>query len=473
MRVAVVITTLAVGLSGCGIDKADEHGRQLDVIGDVEISTTFCTSSDTERDSRACAAYTLPHRGELLVAYRVPDGSALPEELTDDGGVRHFTRSESYTTYMRESYPEDGMHWVGYVSDPHSTNAGDQYAFTVSPEVTLPAPGAPFAGPLRYQVVGGYRAVNGDDPGPVDCDDTDTTDCTSTGVAAEDSSQPTRDLAVLPGGDPPVVEAGGRVAVPFDLRFAGSGGENVAFSLSASEGALSQQTLSPAADSDNSLTVDVAVPAGTAPGDYEVSLTATAVGEGDVVIQKSRPGRLRVGGTQRRIGTMIYRVVAPAPASDPPAVDPPPAPHAEPPPVPLPVHAPHTARARLSLSLTALPRRAYAGTNVSYRVAARNVSREPALRARVCARLPPVVQLARATAGVTFAGSELCFDRPRLAAGAQVAARLVAHVDVDAHAGPTLARATASASNAALVRARARMRVLRRPCHTERAPVTG
>src|SRR5205085_2501532 len=110
---------------------------------------------------------------------------------------------------------------------------------------------------------------------------------------------------------------------------------------------------------------------------------------------------------------------------------------------------------------------------VSYRLVARNVSREPALGARACAQLPRVVQFVRGTAGVRFAGSELCIDRRLLGPGAGVAARLVAHVDVDARPGMTHARAIASAANADLVRARARMRVLRRPCRPQRTPVTG
>jgi hypothetical protein len=393
---------------------------------------------------------------------------------------------------MRDTFPEDGMYWAGYVSEPYSSAAGQQFAFTMAPEVTLPDPGAPFAGPLRYQVVGGYRTLSAaDDDGsaPVDCIDTGSTACASTEVAEHDSLQPTRDLAVLPRGEPPVAEAGEHVAVPFDLRFAGSGGDAVAFSLGSPDGTVSQQTLQPSSDSDSVVTVDVAVPADAAPGEYDVSLTATAPGEDDTVIHKVRGARYHVSASQTRTGTMTYRVVAPSPQppavdAPPPSVDPPPvvappaAQHTEtPPPAPVPVHvpvdAPRAVRARLALSLTALPRRAYSGTNVSYLVTVRNASREPALRTRTCAQLPRVVQFVRAPAGVRFSGSRLCFSRRRLAAGAAAAARLVAHVDVDARPGMTRARATAAAANAGLVRARARMRVLRRPCPPLHTPVTG
>jgi uncharacterized repeat protein (TIGR01451 family) len=477
-----MVAAAALALSGCGIDKADEHGRQLDVIGNVELSTTFCTSGDSDGNSRTCAPFSAAHRGQVLVAYRLPDGALIPDELTDDGGLRHFTSSPTYAAYMRDTYPEEGMYWAAYVSDAYSTDAGFQNAFTVAPEVTLPDPGAPYAGPLAYQVVGGYRQLAPGDDGTqaVDCTDTDSTACAGTGVGEHDLLQPTRDLAVRPGGDPPVVEAGSHVAVPFDVRFAGSAGDGVVFALSADTGAPSQTTLVPGSDSHNRVTVDVAVPADTEPGDYDVTLTATARGEDDTVMRKVRARRLHVGGVQERSGFMTYRVVAPKPQPQPqpqpqPAVDepphavdpPPPAADRPPPPapapVPIPVHAPRAGRARLALSLTASPRRALSGTNVSYRVVARNVSRVTAVRARVCTQLPRALQFVRATAGVRRDGSRFCFTRRRLLAGTAAHARLVVHIDLDAEGGPTRARATASAANAPRVHARAPMRVIEMP----------
>ena len=466
-----IMVAAALALGGCGIDKADEHARQLDVIGDMELSTTFCTSGDTDGGSRACAPFSFAHRGQVLVAYRLPDGSSIPDALTDASGVRHFSRSASYTAYMRDTYPEDGMYWAAYVSDPYSTAARYQNAFTISPDVTLPGPGAPYTGPLRYQVVGGYRQLAGGDDGAtaVDCTDTDSTACTATGVADHDALQPTRDLAVLAGADRPAVEAGSHVTVPFDIRFAGSGGEDVTFDLSADTGTPSQTTLVPGSDSHNRVTVDVAVPAGTEPGEYHVTLTATAHGDGDTVIRKVRARRVQAAGVQERSGSMTYEVVAPTPHSppstEPPAtVAPPPPPIADgpPPPRPAPVpihaHAPRSKRARLMISLRA-PRRVESGTNVSYRVATKNVSRATAVRVRVCTRLPRAVR---------FDGGRLCFTRKRLRPGAVARGRLVAHIDLDAEGGPTLAHGEASAANAARVHASARMRIVERPATTGR-----
>src|SRR4051812_12022316 len=82
--------------------------------------------------------------GQVLVAYRIPEGSAAPASISDDGGARHFSREQSYSAYMEETYPEAGMRWAGYVSEVHATDAGAQQAMTLSPEFPLPEPGKPF-----------------------------------------------------------------------------------------------------------------------------------------------------------------------------------------------------------------------------------------------------------------------------------------------------------------------------------------
>jgi hypothetical protein len=166
--------------------------------------------------------------------------------------------------------------------------------------------------------------------------------------------------------------------------------------------------------------------------------------------------------------------VTPPPAGEtvvPPPAGPTPGPVGEPPaPVPAQVEAP---RARFRLSLVALPRHAYSGGYASYRVVARNVSHQPAVRARICERLPGRVQFVRASRHVRFAGPELCFGRRRLPGGSALTARVLVHVDTDARPGLTSARATATAANADRARARARMRVMVRAVAPRRAPVTG
>jgi hypothetical protein len=132
------------------------------------------------------------------------------------------------------------------------------------------------------------------------------------------------------------------------------------------------------------------------------------------------------------------------------------------------------ARAKLRLSLAATPRRAYNGTNASYLVIVRNVSREPARRTSVCVTLPRMMQFLDATRRMRFRGRSVCFERlSRLRRGDSFAARVRVHVDTDAWTGVARAAASAVAANANRVRARAELRVLRRPDERRAAPVTG
>jgi hypothetical protein len=501
-RTVLVAAAAAVALGGCGVDKASEQARQLDAIGDVQVSTVFCTSGDSDRDSRTCAPYDRPHRGQALVAYLLPDGSTAPAQFADDGVRVDFRRSESYGAYMEANYPRPGMHWTGYVSDPYSAGAGASAAFTVSPRLTIPGAGAPFEGPYRYRVEGGYREL--DEPGddgsaPVACAGDPATDCGG-GDGTEDGALATRDLAVLPGGDAPAVVAGSHASVPFDLRFAGARVRGARFALAASgdlAGArfiVSQDQLEPGDDSDNPVAVDVAVPAATPLGTYEVNLTATVSGPDDPIIRKVRGARVVAGGTELRAGTMRFRVVAPpADPPPPPAGARTPVPMSGPVPVPMgasvpapadpqpsqpsrpgrPSPRPHRARASLRLSLAALPKRAHAGDYASYLMIARNRAAQPAVRTSVCEALPGRVQFVQASRRVRFSGRSVCIDRPRLEPGAVLATLVYVHVDVDARPGMAHARATATAANADRARAAARLRVLRRAAVVHRAPVTG
>jgi uncharacterized repeat protein (TIGR01451 family) len=496
MGAAWAALLVALGLGGCGMDKASEQARQRDTIGDVQIATTFCTGGDSDLGSHSCAPYDHPHRGQALVAYRLPDGSEAPEGFSDDGGTRAFSRSLAYAEYMQATYPEEGMHWVGFVSDVQSPPVGFGSALTVSPRFSLPR--HPFAGPFPYKVVGGWRELTdpaADGGAPIDCADTGSTSCAETGAEGDDAVLATRDLAVLPGGEEPEVQAGGHVLVPFSVRMFGSGASGARLQLAASSD-LNGAVLSldeSAEAGDAPVGVQVSVPTAAAPGTYSITLEATAPRDSDVIVHKGR-GKVAAGG-ERRTGTMTFRVVAPTPPPDPqpdPSPDPSPTPGPEPTPgsepgsdpapspepspseTPTPTPRPHVARrAKLHLSLAALPRRAYGGDSASYLVVVSNASRNPARRTRVCERLPARVQFVQATRRVTFRGRDLCFRRTRLGAGGSMAALVYVHVDTDARAGMAHASATATAANAKRVRAHARLRVLTRAAPPHRAPVTG
>lgn len=490
VKVCAAGALAAIALGGCGLDKVEDRARQLNVIGDVEITSVFCTSGDMNADVHSCAPYERPHRGQALVAYRIPDGSDAPPDLTDNGNSRHFTRSDSYTAYMEEEYADEGMHWAGYVSGVTVTAPGYRAAFTLSPRFPLPDAGKPFTGPFRYSVTGGFRELMDDADGsaPVDCRDDVNAFCTSAGVPGEDSTAATRDLALLPSADVPTVAPGGHVDVPFDVRLAGEGGASFGWSattdLDGATVSVEQQAIEAGA---NPVDVAVEVPAGTPLGTYEVQLSATASGDPDVIINRQAVASgAQAGGTEQRTGAMTFRVVAPPPdepaSSEPPQsrVDEPapaagtPLPVAAPPlPVPATPAAQRTPRAKLRLSLTPLPRRAHSGDYVSYLLVARNAARQAARRTRVCETLPGRVQFVQASRPARFHGRDLCFDRGRLAGGDSLAAVIYVHVDTDAPAGMARASAVATASNAGRARARAGLRVLRRAAAPQRAPVTG
>jgi hypothetical protein len=500
---AALAAVVGLALGGCGIDKAGERARQRNTIGAVEIATTFCTSGDADLAAHSCAPFSSEHRGQALVSYRVPQGSSAPDGFDDDGGLLHFRADAGLAAYMQASQPEDGMRWVAYVSGVQSPVPRIGHAFVVSPEFSLPAGSArPYPGPFPYRVVGGWRELPDtadDGSAPIDCSDTGHTSCTETGVDGDDSLASVRDLAVLPGGDPPAVAPGAHVRVPFDLRLAGAGGDGVRFGLSASTDlsgasvALDADSVAPGGDSVTPVAVDVTVPAGAPAGTYRVDLDAVAPGDGDVIIRRVRAKAGAVGALEHRTGSMTFRVVDPPPppphdpdpdpgpreAPPPPAVVPPAVvpPAVVPPAGPVsgpPTVRPHVARrARLRLSLSAVPRRAYGGDYASYLLMVSNTAREPAARTRVCERLPARVQFVGATRRVRLTGRSLCFAGGRLGAGRSLAALVYVHVDTDARPGMARARATATAANADRVRAAARLRVLRRATRPHRAPVTG
>jgi hypothetical protein len=315
-------------------------------------------------------------------------------------------------------------------------------------------------------VAAGYRDLAGsrDPEAPVDC----SAPRVSCGELEEVEEQPTRDLGVLPGGEPPRIVSGTSGVVPFELRFAGAAGGGAEFDLGAASAlpgaglAVEAERFVPEEDSARGAGVRVDVPAGAAPGVYEVELTAAVAGRGD---------------PQRRRGWMRFEVVAaeqPPPVAHPPPVAS--APPVAPPALPQPTvrAAPRPARPRLALSLVAAPRRAFTGDRARYRLVARNLSpRATARRTRVCQRLPGRVQYAAATRRVRFVGRSVCFDAGALRPGERAGARIRVRVNVDARPGRARARAVVSAANARSARARASLRVVRRAQAPRAAPVTG
>jgi Ca2+-binding RTX toxin-like protein len=311
---AVSVTALA--LTGCVIIKSNSSA-QLDGIGSVQITTTFCASDINSNNAGYSPAdsncqgsskggnsgldATSSSQAQLLVGYRIPTTATAPNAITttnpSGSGALTFNQSSSYTSQLQSKSPApSGEKWVGYLSDPATySTAGNQY-FTLAPEFALQqeADGAPFQGPFKYRVVVGWRVFNGSYPAsrPVVCGSTLTTtfddgpgnmDCAdspSTASIPNDLQQATQDLGVLEAPGPQSVNQGNVARVKFQVDYAGDGNQAPDFDLSAStdipgaSALASTPTLTPD-DGTTQLRVIMRVPVDTPAGAYDVTLTAS------------------------------------------------------------------------------------------------------------------------------------------------------------------------------------------------------
>jgi hypothetical protein len=337
--IAFVSLALIVALSGCvAFVGGSPSAAQRDLIGDIEVSSTICASQTGEGDgtvdwpgcgdadvaggnAKGKSGYdAVAGNYQLLTGYRIPDGSQSPDSFVTDeapgNGSLTFVRNTHYSGELERLVPTpDGMHWVGYLSGPFThTGSPDATAHRLrfSPEFTLPRPadGTPFVGPFEYTQVIGVRQISGAYPldRPVVCGAT-TSEQADNGYCIDAPANPstgrfvgTRDLGILPaGGEQPAVHAGGSVGVAFTAKYAGTAAAGANFSLEAGTAAPgasatpSQPSLAPPSNSTTQLSVNVAVPASTPPGLYDVTLTA------------------RLPNGQTRTGTRQIQVM-PAPA---------------------------------------------------------------------------------------------------------------------------------------------------------------
>jgi hypothetical protein len=310
-RLAAVVgaAVIALTLSGCVLVK-NVSSSQLNTIGNVQIAATICVSGTTNCTTPASNsgvdAGNNNQNVQLFVAYRVSAGATPPATLRffdDDGIGPLFTPNASYTAELnRLAPPPAGTQWFGYTSTLLNwlfASSPQSAAIITSFGLPPAASGTPFTGPLQYQVVAGTRAIDATHPitAPVACGNSATnfnstgsdgqTVCIDSPVPASigsSISQATRDIAVRPGGG--VAAAPGAIAgVPFSLQFAGAASASALFGLTATTtipGAtpvVSPATLTPTANSTTPALVSVPVPAGTAPGTYPVTLTATIAGQ--------------------------------------------------------------------------------------------------------------------------------------------------------------------------------------------------
>lgn len=308
------VAALAAAFSGCVVIKSNSSA-QLDGIGDVQVTTTFCSSDTNSNDSgynpsdSSCQGST--HGGnsnldsgngsyQLFLGYRMPSDATAPASIStanpSGASTITFSPSSGFTNALQSGSPAPaGEKWVGFISGAvNYTTAGGQYA-TVAPHFEL-APGvdgSPFSGPFTYRVVVGSRAVDGSHLAsrPVACgspvtsfnasDNTTCVDDPSSAALATDLQQPTQDLGVLDAPGPQSVSQGNVARVKFQTAYASDGNPAPDFDLSASTNlpgttaVPSTPTLNPDDAESAPLRVILRVPVDTAPGNYNVTLTAT------------------------------------------------------------------------------------------------------------------------------------------------------------------------------------------------------
>ena len=323
-----LLVVAVLGLSGC-VAVSEEEARQLDQIGDVEIRTVVCASRPT-----AVQPCPIGNSGrmagsgdyQLLVGYRIPRNSQPPESLGSDpeaGADLALMQSPSYGAELERLAPAGpSQRWVGYISPPfgYQSVGGDYRAALIARFALLrSADGAPAPSPFRFRTVVGWRTASPDVNRPVNCGealeeqhDGQCMDWPSPEQLGEHVAVDTRDFGVQAG---PLTRAGRgtTTAVPFTLRHAGGDGAP-AFTMSASTNAPGatatpqEPTFAPAADSATPFLVSLALPSGTPPGTYDVTLAATlANGQ-----QRAATARLRVERGDGRGGPALAIAVPPA-----------------------------------------------------------------------------------------------------------------------------------------------------------------
>jgi hypothetical protein len=280
---------VAVILAGC-VTINSQSVNQPNGVGPVQISTVIdICNVNLGTPPPKCSADT--DAGQLLLGYRLPNGTTTPESFVGSTSTQSvtFARSTSYRNQLESLLPSGpGEQWFGYIANPVFAPEGDDTLMTASPQFVPPS-----ADPttFTYRTVLGARHLDGTHlvGDAVNCNGnaftgsaTTQTQCindpASAGVVNTDQSLQTNEVQ-LSAGSPPSVYPGDTASVPFDLKLLGPASPLAAFALSATTG-LAGATASPGAANqalnpgDNAQSVKVPVPLNAAPGGYGAVLTA-------------------------------------------------------------------------------------------------------------------------------------------------------------------------------------------------------
>jgi putative surface cell wall-binding protein len=327
---------LAVAMGGCAMFRGVSTSSQLNTIGKVQVTSTFCAADVgadntgyNPGDSSCQASGTKgninsdagPGNYQLSLAYKVPSTTSGPASFTSTNtttgasntpcgsGVPYNQNSGLASAIQALTPAGSGKKWVAYYSTTQNyTTSSCQYQ-TVSPQFTLnQAFGvAPFTGPFTYRPIVGWRQVNESQTGSTSAraatcgtsitssyndggdNNSDGTpdmqgicadDPSAATISGADLSQNTRDIGVIPTVNGSA-NAGTTGTVSFNASYKGAaltGGDffdlSATTDISGATATPAQSTLNPSADTDTTINVNVPVPATTTPGTYNVYLFA-------------------------------------------------------------------------------------------------------------------------------------------------------------------------------------------------------
>jgi hypothetical protein len=280
---------VAVVLAGC-VTIGSPTVNQPNGIGPVQISAVIdICNVNLGTPPPACSADT--DAGQLLLGYRLPNGTTTPDSFPGTTPTQSvtFARSTSYTSQLEALLPSGpGEQWFGYIANPVFAPAGGHTLMSASPQFTPPT-----ADPttFTYRTVVGARHLDGTHlvGNSVNCDGNAfagspatltqcITDPGTAGGVNSDQQLQTNELQ-LSAGAPPSVYPGDTASVPFGLKLLGPASPLASFALSATTGlagasaapGAANQALNPG---DNAQSVAVPVPLTAVPGSYPVTLNA-------------------------------------------------------------------------------------------------------------------------------------------------------------------------------------------------------
>jgi hypothetical protein len=311
-RLALALAILAAAgvLSGCVAIKSQTATQRAP--GVVALGLQICVNDSNQTKFAQCIPGTntaendngtdlvtdppLNGNAQLMVGFRVPDGTVAPQSFQNSDGRLSFAASPGYAGALTAEYvPIAGFHWVGYLSTGFAfdgTNPAN-LLISINPEFRLTGVGgAPFAGPFRWRAVIGSRLISDTLPGssPIACPlgsqgcfDSPTLSSTSARVDLPHlaTTLAVSDFSVRP---PDATTVGADEVATLTYKLTSQDARNFGaptLTLKASttvpgaQPQLGPTTIAIPRNGDTTSTLSLRVPPGTPVGTYDVVLTAT------------------------------------------------------------------------------------------------------------------------------------------------------------------------------------------------------